>query len=128
MTITINHISMYTTNLEDTKNFFITFFNATPNKKYHNPKTGLSTYFLSFADSQVKLEIMTKPDLSTDCGIHTGLNHIAFSLNCKERVDELTKQLSENGYKTLSGPRTTGDGYYESCVEGPEGILIELTQ
>lgn len=25
------------------------------------------------------------------------------------------------------GPRTTGDGYYESCVAGVEGALIELT-
>ncbi len=26
----------------------------------------------------------------------------------------------------VSGPRTTGDGYYESCIVGPEGILIEI--
>ena len=27
----------------------------------------------------------------------------------------------------VSGPRTTGDGCYESCVAGPEGALVEIT-
>ncbi len=27
----------------------------------------------------------------------------------------------------VSGPRTTGDGYYESCIVGIEGNQIEIT-
>ena len=42
-------------------------------------------------------------------------------------MDELTEKISEDGYKVLSGPRTTGDGYYESCIIATEGILVELT-
>ena len=45
----------------------------------------------------------------------------------KEKVDELTTRLKEDGYEVVSGPRTTGDGYYESCVVGIEGNQIELT-
>ena len=46
----------------------------------------------------------------------TGYVHIAFSLGSKERVDELTEELRAAGYEVVSGPRTTGDGYYESCI------------
>ena len=57
----------------------------------------------------------------------TGYIHIAFSVGSKEAVDELTAKLKEDGYPAISGPRTTGDGYYESCILGPEGNQIEIT-
>ena len=57
----------------------------------------------------------------------TGLIHMAFSVGSRERVEELTARLKEDGYQVLSGPRTTGDGYYESCVVGIEGNQIEIT-
>ena len=57
----------------------------------------------------------------------TGLIHIAFSVGSKEKVDELTMKLEEAGYPVVSGPRTTGDGYYESCIIGLEGNQIEIT-
>ncbi len=53
--------------------------------------------------------------------------HKAFSAGNEEKVDELTQCLADGGYRVLSGPRTTGDGYYESCVLGPEGNQIEIT-
>jgi len=53
--------------------------------------------------------------------------HMTFSLGSKEAVDALTERLKSDGYEVISGPRTTGDGYYESCVVGLEGNLIELT-
>lgn len=31
----------------------------------------------------------------------------------------------DDGYTVISGSRTTGDGYYESCVIGVEGNQIE---
>ena len=57
----------------------------------------------------------------------TGYIHLAFSLGSREQVDLLTERLKADGYKVLSGPRMTGDGYYESCIVGVEGNLIELT-
>lgn len=42
----------------------------------------------------------------------TGYAHIAFSVGSKEKVDVLTARLKADGYKVVSGPRTTGDGYY----------------
>ena len=57
----------------------------------------------------------------------TGYIHLAFSLGSKEAVDELTDRMKKDGYEILSGPRTTGDGYYESCIVGIEGNQIEIT-
>jgi lactoylglutathione lyase len=53
--------------------------------------------------------------------------HIAFSLGSKSAVEELTERLKGDGYEVVSGPRTTGDGYYESCIVGVEGNLVEIT-
>ena len=46
----------------------------------------------------------------------------------KEAVDELTAKLDEAGYSVSSGPRTTGDGYYESSIVAFEENLIEITE
>ena len=57
----------------------------------------------------------------------TGYIHRACSGGSREKVDALTKRLEEDGYKVVSGPRVTGDGYYESCVLGIEDNQIEIT-
>lgn len=59
--------------------------------------------------------------------IRTGYIHIAFSVGSKEQVDLLTAQLKKDGYEVISAPRTTGDGYYESCIVAVEGNQIEIT-
>ena len=124
----IEHIAMYVNDLEKARNFFVTYLDAVSNEGYHNPKTDFRSYFLTFEDG-ARLEIMTKPDL-TDSGDFLnrfGYAHIAFSAGSKEAVDSLTLRLKEDGYNIISGPRTTGDGYYESCIIGFEGNLIEIT-
>lgn len=125
----IDHVALYVLDLERAKNFFIRYFNAEANDMYHNPRTGLKTYFLTFADG-AKLEIMERPDVvfSVSEPFRQGYNHIAFSVGSKEKVDSLTRRLENDGYKILSGPRTTGDGFYESCVLALENNLIEITE
>ena len=124
----IEHIALYVNDLEQARAFFVNYFGAASNEGYHNSKTDFRSYFLSFSDGS-RLEIMTKPDL-TDSGDllnRFGYAHLAFSVGSKEAVDELTARLNADGYPVLSGPRTTGDGYYESCVLGFEGNVIEIT-
>ena len=124
----IDHIAMYVNDLEAAKAFFVKYFDAVSNEKYHNGKTDFCSYFLSFSDGS-RLEIMSKPDL-TDSGDllnRFGYAHVAFSVGSKENVDALTRQLKEDGYPVISGPRTTGDGYYESCILAIEGNLVEIT-
>lgn len=123
----LEHIAIYVKNLERAKEFYVNYFGATPDKKYVNPKTNLETYFLGFEDG-ARLELMTRPDLrdSPADAFRTGLIHIAFKLGSAEKVDVLTKRMERDGYKIVSRPRTTGDGYYESCVADPEGNFVEI--
>lgn len=124
----IEHIAMYVIELEKTKDFFIKFFGAKVNDGYYNKKTNFHSYFLTF-DCGSRLEIMNKPDVIDERKqlAKTGYIHIAFSVGSKEAVDRLTKEIMADGYDVISGPRTTGDGYYESCIVGIEGNQIEIT-
>ena len=124
----IEHIAMYVNDLEKTKDFFEKYFNAKSNSGYHNQKTDFRSYFLTFDDG-ARLEIMNRPKMNdeTKAVNRTGFIHIAFSVGSAEAVDELTDKLRKDGYEVISGPRTTGDGYYESCIIAIEGNQIELT-
>ena len=124
----IDHVAMYVNDLEGAKSFFERYLGAATNDGYHNVKTDFRSYFLTFDDG-ARLEIMNRPgmDDSEKTINRTGLIHIAFSVGSKEKVDELTRLLESDGYEVISGPRTTGDGYYESCVTCIEGNQIEFT-
>ena len=124
----IEHIAMYVSDLESAKNFFVAFLGGKSNDGYHNAKTGFRSYFITFDDG-ARLEIMNKPEMYDDKKQpnRTGYSHIAFYLGSKEAVDTLTNKLKDAGYEVISRPRTTGDGYYESCIVAIEENLIELT-
>lgn len=126
--IRIEHIALWTQDLERSRAFYIKYFGAKSNDKYFNPKKGLETYFLAF-DSGARLEIMKRPEVhsAADSAFLRGFTHLAFALGSKEKVDELTEVLVQDGYQKMDGPRTTGDGYYESQVLDPDGNPIELT-
>ena len=129
MAIKIDHIAMYVNDLEAAVHFFVAYLQADANTGYHNKTTDFRSYFISFEDG-ARLELMTKPGMiDQEKPLNrTGYAHIAFSLGSRERVDALTEELKAAGYPVVSGPRTTGDGYYESCVVAIEGNQIELTQ
>lgn len=124
----IEHVGLFVRDLERTVEFYETFFEAEASEKYHNPVTTFSSRFLTFPDG-ARLEVCTRKDLNRhhETGYPLGYMHLAFSLGSKSAVDNLTKEISAAGYKHLSGPRVTGDGYYESVVCDPEGNQIELT-
>ena len=124
----IEHIAMYVQDLEKTRDFFVKYFAAKSNAMYHNPNTDFKSYFLSFDDG-ARLEIMQKSgvEAQTENQMRTGFIHMAISVGSKEQVDKLTETLKQDGYMVTSGPRTTGDRYYESCVVAVEGNLIEIT-
>ena len=113
----IEHIALYVNDLEGARDFFARYFGGQPGGLYHNKTTGFRSYFLTFADG-ARLE--KQP-------LQTGYIHLAFSAGSREAVDALTARLAADGWPAVSGPRVTGDGYYESCVAGFEGNLIEIT-
>ncbi|MCW8328950.1 VOC family protein [Photobacterium sp. SDRW27] len=126
----IEHVAIWTKDLELMKSFYQKYFNAEANDKYVNPTKGFSSYFLSF-DSGARLEIMsmpTIPDSKNDIFEQfTGLIHLAMSVGSEQQVEVLTSRLAADGYKVVDGPRRTGDGYYESVVLDPEGNRLEIT-
>ena len=125
----IDHIAMYVNDLEAARDFFVSFLGGRSNEGYHNRNTDFRSYFISFDDG-ARLEIMNMPGMTDpEKSVNrTGYIHAAFSVGSKALVDELTEKLKGAGYEVISGPRTTGDGYYESCVAVIEGNLIEITE
>ena len=124
----IEHVAMYVNSLEASRDFFVKYLGGRSNDGYHNKNTGFRSYFIS-CDDGTGLELMNKPgmeDMQKPLN-RTGYAHIAFSVGSKEKVDEITAELKSDGFEVVSGPRTTGDGYYESCVVVFEGNQIELT-
>ncbi len=126
----IEHIAIWTRDIERLKMFYEKYFNATSNAKYINVGKQFESYFLSFP-SGARLELMYSPKVEK---LHNGINiqrvgyvHLAFSVGSKEQVDDLTSQLQNDGYQIVDGPRYTGDGYYETSMLDPDGNLIEVT-
>ena len=124
----VEHVALYVNDLEGARDYFVRYFGATSNEGYHNPRTNFRSYFLTFDDG-ARLEVMTKPDMTdAEKGLtRTGWAHLAFSDGSAEEVDRLTAELASAGYEVVSGPRTTGDGYYESCILALEHNQIEIT-
>lgn len=124
----IEHIAMYVNDPEAARDFFVKYLGGVSNDGYRNVSTGFRSFFISFEDG-ARLEIMNKPsmdDMAKPVN-RTGYIHIAFSVGSAEEVDRLTQRFREDDFEVLSGPRTTGDGYYESCIVGIEGNQIEIT-
>ena len=125
----IEHVAMYVNNLKAARDFFVKYLGGKSNDGYHNVNTDFRSFFISFDDG-ARIELMNKPGLvdSEKQLTRTGYIHIAFSVGSKEKVDELTDRLENDGFELVSGPRTTGDGYYESCIVAIEGNQIEITE
>lgn len=124
----IEHVALYVADLERARDFFVQYLGGQSNDGYHNRNTDFRSYFIAFGDG-ARLELMHRPGLidADNARDRTGYAHVAFSVGSREQVDEMTERLRQDGFEVISGPRTTGDGYYESCVVAIEGNLIELT-
>ncbi len=124
----IEHVAIFVNDLEASRDFFVKYLGGVSNDGYHNTVTGFRSYFITFEDG-ARLEIMNKPQMEDPekTSNRTGYAHLAFSVGSREKVDALTAELQRDGYEVISGPRTTGDGYYESCILAFEGNQIEIT-
>ncbi|TDB68291.1 hypothetical protein EZE20_04475 [Arundinibacter roseus] len=125
----IDHIALYTNQLELIREFYCTYFDAKSNEKYVNPRKGFESYFLTFSTG-ARLEIMQKDAVSISAlqpgEEANGWTHLAFSVETPAVVDSLTDRLRMDGYTVAGEPRTTGDGYYESVVLDPDGNRLEI--
>jgi lactoylglutathione lyase len=127
----IEHIAIWTTQLENMKAFYCQYFGGTSNNKYRNDSKKFQSYFISFGNG-ARLELMTKPNIPSNQNDtidqqHLGLIHFAFEVDSMEIVDEMAKDFIEKGIPVLSGPRKTGDGYYEFETLDPDSNRLEVT-
>lgn len=127
----IEHLAIWTSQLENLKDYYIRYFGAKPNDKYTNVQKQFQSYFLSF-DSGARLEIMSRPDIPANANdpVHAqylGLIHFAFGVDTMEEVDQKVEELRVAGFPILSGPRKTGDGYYEFETLDPDNNRIEVS-
>ncbi|KMQ01081.1 hypothetical protein TU68_27455 [Bacillus cereus] len=123
----IEHVAIWVNDLVGMRDFYKQYFNGEENSLYDNPKKQFKSYFITF-EGGARLELMKRVGIEDALQTETiGYAHIAFSVGSEEKVNELTSTLKEAGYAVLNGPRTTGDGYYESVVSDPEGNQIEIT-
>jgi lactoylglutathione lyase len=125
----IDHIAIWTKNLEGLKNFYIHYFDASSNEVYHNHSKEFSSYFITF-DGDCRLEIMEMPRIPASKNDATkqfiGITHFSINVGSKDKVNRLTELLKNDGYRIISEPRKTGDGFYESIVLDPDGNRIEI--
>ncbi len=123
----LDHIAIWTQDLEKEKDFYVKYFDGKANHKYENPKKHFASYFLTFPIG-ARIELMHKDEIRDSANKdHLGFSHISMNVGIKDKVDSLTKTLEKDGFQIESFPRVTGDGYYESVVLDPEGNKIELT-
>lgn len=126
----IEHVALWTHQLEVMRDFYVEFLGGQAGEKYHNPKTGFQSYFIRFKEG-ARLELMQMPEIPENANVlekqAVGYIHIAISTGSPENVDMLTEKLRRHGYTVISEPRTTGDGYYESVVLDPDKNRIEIT-
>jgi lactoylglutathione lyase len=127
----LEHVAIYTKDLDALRAFYTKYFQATSNDLYVNPRKGFRSYFLSFAGG-ARLELMQMDSvpvsLNDPIAQATGIIHIAFSVGSRSDVDRLAERLRRDGFRILDGPRQTGDGYYECAFLDPDGNRIEITE
>ena len=129
--MTLEHVAIWTKDLEALKDYYTRYFDAIANEKYINTSKKFESYFLSF-ESGARLELMKMPSIppnsnDTVHSQHLGIIHLAFGLPDTSLVDQKAAQLKQDGYPILSGPRVTGDGYYEFETLDPDNNRLEVT-
>jgi lactoylglutathione lyase len=127
----LEHAAIWTDQLEVLKDFYVNYFNGVPNSKYTNSSKQFHSYFLTFR-SGARLELMSMPDIPDNTNDrvikqHKGIIHLAFGMNTMAEVDQKAVDLKAAGFPILSGPRRTGDGYYEFETLDPDNNRLEIT-
>ncbi|HMV07817.1 MAG TPA: VOC family protein [Cyclobacteriaceae bacterium] len=127
--MTLEHVAIWTTRLDELRDFYVKFFNGTCSAKYINPTTRFESYFIRF-DNGARLELMKKPEvpenLNNPIDQYLGIIHIAFAAGSMAEVDRMCETMRDAGCKILRGPRKTGDGYYEFETLDPDNNRLEI--
>jgi lactoylglutathione lyase len=126
MKVRIEHVGIWVADIDAVAAFYAKYFEARAGVLYQNPRKGFESRFLEFA-SGARLEIMRRHDVTARPGAEQlGLAHVALTVGDEAAVDALAARFVADGLPPDSGPRRTGDGYYECQVRDPEGNRVEI--
>ena len=126
MSVRIEHIGIWVADLDTVAAFYAKYFGARVGELYENPRKGFKSRFLAF-DSGARLEIMTRENVTERADTELlGIAHVAVCVGDEAMVDALAARFIADGVTPDSGPRRTGDGYYECVVRDPEGNRVEI--
>jgi lactoylglutathione lyase len=126
MSIRVEHVGLWVRDIDSVAAFYSRYFGARVGPLYQNPRKGFTSRFLSF-DSGARLEIMCRVDVQERAPAEQlGLAHVAITIGDEACVDSLAARFIADGLSPESGPRRTGDGYYECVVCDPEGNRVEF--
>jgi lactoylglutathione lyase len=128
--VAIHHVAVWVSDLERARAFYVDRLGGRSGPRYRNPRTGFRSYFVSFGEGAARIELMSRGDVAgAERGSPSlGYAHVALSVGSREGVDAMVRALAASGTVIDSGPRQTGDGYYEAVVLDPEGNRIEITE
>jgi lactoylglutathione lyase len=126
--VRLEHVAVWTADLERLRAFYERYFGALAGAHYRSAtRAGFASYFLTFPDGGSRLELMTGQGLAATAGAPAvGYAHIALTVGSRADVEALTERMRRDGVRIVSPPRQTGDGYFESVVEDPDGNLVEI--
>jgi lactoylglutathione lyase len=127
----IDHVAIWTRQLEQMKDYYVKYFNGKANEKYSNRERHFESYFITF-DSGARLELMQMPGIPENLNDpvekqYQGIIHLAFGMEDMDMVNEKLAELQKAGFKILKGPRKTGDGYFEFETLDPDNNRIEVS-
>lgn len=123
----IHHIEIYVSNLKNTRIFWEWFLTKIGYSLYQEWEQGFSLKL-----DNTYLVFVQVDSKHNDVKYHrckVGLNHLAFHIDSRAVVDELTSQLRLKGIKILyenRHPFAGGPDYYAVYFEDPDRIKVEL--
>ena len=127
----IDHVAIWTAQLEKLKEYYIKYFNGLANEKYLNKERHFESYFISF-ESGTRLELMQMPGIPQNLNDpvekqYLGIIHLSFNMGNMELVNKKYYELMNDGFRILREPRKTGDGYWEFETLDPDNNRIEVS-
>jgi lactoylglutathione lyase len=126
MSVRLEHVGVWVADLATVAAFYAKYFGARVGELYENPRKGFKSRFLIF-DTGARLEIMTRENVTERAPAELlGIAHVALCVGDEAAVDALAARFIADGVIPDSGPRRTGDGYYECVVRDPEGNRVEI--
>ena len=127
----IDHVAIWTTQLERLNDNYIKYFHCCANEKYLNNDKHFESYFVSF-DSGARLELMQMPGIPENLNDpvvkqYLGIIHLSFGMESMDLVNDKFIELKKDGFRILREPRKTGDGYWEFETLDPDNNRIEVS-